>query len=223
MITFNNTFLNGNILQNGLRYDFDGSKKESYPEPKTGLSVFDLSGNAMTTSLNAAITYNTANEGVFNFNNGSASFPYTLGNNSIFTIGLWIKFATASNPFKNIFGVINGPGVAFSTGNGGGGVGTRVHLHFGQVTFSPVSGFHTIVAGNWVHFTLARKPGLNSFYVNGLLNSTGTSNNFAATNAGVIGPSSLDAQVGKAYIYTKELSAQDVLFNHNVTKGRFGL
>ena len=195
-----------------------------------GGGLLDMSGN----NVNADLTNVSFNSTGYIFG-GSANYidlpsstflDFNLNNFSIFT---WIKSSATGN-FGNIFNNMNVAGtlgVQFLTKPSNGGcrvwVGDLSHDNTVNVT-----------NGSWNYIGFVRDGDYVYFYVNGSLSTTGTG--FAAKNA--TPNSGNDRRIGRqttntAYdfngqisnfkIYSRLLTAAEVLQNFNATRKTYGI
>jgi len=195
-----------------------------------GGGLLDISGN----NVNADLTNVSFNSSGYTFN-GSANYidlpastflDFNLNNFSIFT---WINSSATAN-FGNIFNNFNTAGtlgVQFLTKPSNSGcrvwIGNTSHDNTVNVT-----------NGSWNYIGFVRDGDYVYFYINGSLSSTGTG--FAAKNA--TPDSGNDRRIGRqttntAYdfngqisnfkIYSKALTAAEVLQNFNATRKTYGV
>jgi len=231
-------------LTGGFTVYFTGFQLESGSEPTSfspttistanttaaGGGLLDISGN----NVNADLTNVSFNSTGYIFG-GSANYidlpsstflDFNLNNFSIFT---WIKSSATGN-FGNIFNNMNVAGtlgVQFLTKPSNGGcrvwVGDLSHDNTVNVT-----------NGSWNYIGFVRDGDYVYFYVNGSLSTTGTG--FAAKNA--TPNSGNDRRIGRqttntAYdfngqisnfkIYSRLLTAAEVLQNFNATRKTYGI
>ena len=190
----------------------------------------DISGN----NVNADLTNVSFNSSGYTFG-GSANYidlpastflDFNLNNFSIFT---WINSSATAN-FGNIFNNMNAAGtlgVQFLTQPSNGGC--RVWI--GDL---PHNNTVNVTNGSWNYIGFVRDGDYVYFYVNGSLSSTGTG--FAAKNA--TPNSGNDRRIGRqttntAYdfngqisnfkIYSRLLTAAEVLQNFNATRKTYGI
>ena len=196
----------------------------------SGGGLLDISGN----NVNADLTNVSFNSSGYTFG-GSANYidlpastflDFNLNNFSIFT---WINSSATAN-FGNIFNNMNAAGtlgVQFLTQPSNGGC--RVWI--GDL---PHNNTVNVTNGSWNYIGFVRDGDYVYFYVNGSLSSTGTG--FAAKNA--TPNSGNDRRIGRqttntAYdfngqisnfkIYSRLLTAAEVLQNFDATRKIYGL
>jgi len=231
-------------LTGGFTVYFTGFQLESGSEPTSfspttistanttaaGGGLLDISGN----NVNADLTNVSFNSTGYIFG-GSANYidlpsstflDFNLNNFSIFT---WIKSSATGN-FGNIFNNMNVAGtlgVQFLTQPSNGGC--RVWI--GDL---PHNNTVNVTNGSWNYIGFVRDGDYVYFYVNGSLSTTGTG--FAAKNA--TPNSGNDRRIGRqttntAYdfngqisnfkIYSRLLTAAEVLQNFNATRKTYGI
>ena len=231
-------------LTGGFTVYFTGFQLESGSEPTSfspttistanttaaGGGLLDISGN----NVNADLTNVSFNSTGYIFG-GSANYidlpsstflDFNLNNFSIFT---WIKSSATGN-FGNIFNNMNVAGtlgVQFLTKPSNGGC--RVWI--GDL---PHNNTVNVTNGSWNYIGFVRDGDYVYFYVNGSLSTTGTG--FAAKNA--TPNSGNDRRIGRqttntAYdfngqisnfkIYSRLLTAAEVLQNFNATRKTYGI
>jgi hypothetical protein len=195
-----------------------------------GGGLLDISGN----NINADLTNVSFNSSGYTFG-GSANYidlpastflDFNLNNFSIFT---WINSSATAN-YGNIFNNMNAAGtlgVQFLTQPSNGGcrvwIGNLAHNNTVNVT-----------NGSWNYIGFVRDGDYVYFYVNGSLSSTGTG--FAAKNATPnsgndrrIGRQTtntdydFNGQISNFKIYSRLLTAAEVLQNFNATRKTYGV
>jgi hypothetical protein len=228
-----------NIVTNGLVLNLDAINPNSYPQ--SGTIWYDTSGN----NNNGTLTNGTAwtpngSQTSFSFD-GVDDYATTPNNNSSyfvssnFTISVWTNVSNVGSGFRGIFGCFddNQPNINFT--------GFSFWIRTGENRFSFVVGsgvsFAFIPADSnyqineWYNLTGVNTEGVSYFYVNGVLQNT--------TSGLTIAPPQYPVKIGRTYantnnyyyngkisngvIYTKALSASEVLQNYNALKTRFGL
>jgi hypothetical protein len=214
------------IVTSGLGVYYQGDDVLSYPG--SGSSWYSTVSNK-TLALTST-TYSRPNM-VFNGSTSSSSFSTTglnMAQAQTIMMVLMPSEATADrrNPYNHEYagygtithesdGVFN-----YYHGNSGGNGANY------QGTTSPF----TVAQNETAIITLTRGPGFIRWYKNGVLgNSTAnsypitfTSVSTANIGVGYAGPP-FQGNIGAFLLYTKELSAQEVLQNFLALRGRFGL
>jgi hypothetical protein len=225
------------IVTTGLILNLDAGNIASYPG--SGTTWTDLSGNGNNGTLVNGPTYSSESGGKITFNgtnnyvNMGDKFNIDEG-----TIDFWFKPNVTINPTTAAspanyrpFGKTDSFEARFNNvlqGLGGYGI---FGADFGQPTASLISTQNTWTNGVWYNMVFSWKVSTNNsqFYVQSVLDSTGTS----ATLAGNSGNFAIAASRGGASgfvpmdlatfrIYNIQLSSTQITQNFNVLKGRFG-
>jgi len=223
------------IVTDGLVLALDAANTKSYPG--SGTTWTDLSGNGEDFSLYNTPTYSSDNSGILAFDGvneyAAADTAKVIPDTGAFSV----IFAFALTGTGGRGGIFernpNSPYNGFSLGQGGP-----------DVWNAAVSSTSTYADGLYVNFTY---PTTNVFYVDvvtydggntlkgyrngvivdtdtdivqGNLSTQGTRDNM---EIGRRTTSYLPCKVGYIQVYSKALTATEVLQNYNATKGRFGL
>ena len=230
------------VYNNGLVLNLDAGNANSYPG--TGTTWFDLaSGNNGT--LTNGPTYDTTNGGSILFD--GVNDYVELGSNFKFvdkdlTLDFWIKCTDNSNVYHDIILMAKSDqstGVGLLKSRSGTNNGGSIYFYFGNnYLVSSMTGTQLVAAGIVNYTAVAKKEsGLYKIYLyrngvlDGSLNTTistydmNTFTNFFA-RIGSGGPSFPEIWQGNIYsgkVYTRALSATEILSSFNSTRGRFGL
>ena len=222
-------FSGPNIVTDGLITHLDPRSKKSYPG--SGTAWTDLTGNGHS----AVLQYQgvgTSEIGVMT----PAGGTITISSNSVFvgakTWEVWFKINNfpANSTFDSIWQHAN---------NWNQNTGKGMHLIYGNFTFSygqtwggvcqiAISSLSTNTWYNAVG-TSDGTTGTDKckLYLNGDLKDTGTSVNVPSDSTNIqIGygnGGAIDGVIGCFSVYSKELSAEEVLKNFTTKKSRFGL
>lgn len=230
------TSLAGSVVSGGLVFNIDASDRDSYPG--TGTTWFDISGNARHFTLVNGPAFSTSNGGYFTFDgsNDHATLPYDSGLNlTSWTVSVWVYLT--SNP-SNLDTIIarNYPSTInyyidcrtnFQTGSyadpGGGNNDISV-----QSTTSCSSSVNL-----WRNITSTFNTSTMSIYVDGTSQTSASKTWSGATSTSglTIGalmvsgsPARLtDMRLGQASLYSRALSANEVLSNFNALRARYGV
>ena len=226
------------IVKDGLVFYLDAGSPNSYFN-KTGTVIRDISGGSFTGTLLNGVGYLTTNGGVLNFDNTN---DYILtnhrfsGNLTELTISAWVyRLGTAI-------------GNESIVSQGGPPAGTDNTFYLNIVSSNRYPGFavvndagtlqsfnlsaYSLTDNVWTFLTVTVSSTLFSYYSNGIFRtSTARSglirrapSNFATTiGSTTYGNQIYRGPIGPIQIYTKALTAAEVLQNYNATKGRFGL
>lgn len=206
-------------------------------------SVYDLSSNMYDMTGSPGLTWSSdrSNPAVFGFDFGTAS-PNLVTNQtvdlpSIFTINTWINFPS-SQKFQSIF---SDAGQSNTLGHiwiyrGSSEDGLRMSYSNGTV-FSAISapGYFTGLNSQWINLcmTLNFSTGAVTFYRDGIFFSTATMTSPVLPRTGLrkvlgnywttpeIGNDSTVGRIGYFSIYSRTLSAGEVLRNYEALQDRF--
>ena len=229
------------ITKSGMFASWDAGDPASYPG---GTTLKDTANNYDGTFVNngsgADISFDSANGGSLVFD-GSDDYVNitTLPNCSSLARSaiIWVAvddwptsdvpqtpFQSAADQFDISFGVTLNA-IYF---NGGGSTASTAQKY---VTLSPVP-----ADGAWICWamTIDSSGDIVAMYRNGVaLTASGTSAGFSIKNKTTIGcrintdnttvQNPLDGKVGSVRLYTKTLSAAEVMENYQATRARFGL
>ncbi len=235
--------VNTPVYNNGLVLNLDAGNANSYPG--NGTTWFDLAAGNNGTLVNGP-TYDTANGGSLLFD--GVNDYVDLGSNFKFvdkdlTLDFWVK--CTDNSLSNWHDIIvmatpdqsSGVGL-FKSRSGNSANGSFQFSFIGNHLYSTLIGSQIVSAGV-LNLTgvVKKESGLYKLYlyVNGVLdkslNTTTSSydmntftNFFARIGSG--GPTYPEIWQGNIYsgkVYTRALSATEILNNFNSTRGRFGL
>ena len=227
------TKYNPAIVRDGLVLYFDAANTRSYSG--SGNTVYNM---ALSSSIGA-----TLSSGV-SFSSNPSTFAattsnfilsdYTLASGTSFTVCMWFK-RVGSNFWSAMFGCeVWNSGIGY---NGRLETATTVRFSRGGDGTGIVYSNAALVSANFNHYAFVKNPsGSNSFiYLNGVQVASGSINDVSITKPFVFNGrwlnSGTDVSTGDAQasqfsnisVYTKALSAQEVLQNYNATKKRYGL
>jgi hypothetical protein len=226
------------IVQQGLVLNLDAGNPYSYAG--AGTTWYDVSGNTNNGTLTNGPTYNADVGGNIVFDGSNDYVAITsaasIKNTSTLSLEGWVFISSAMNYYGGVIGKgtsdtdeeycllvhsVNSK-IYMDVGSTGGPY-TDATFSFSLNTWYHIIGTHERVAGS----------STIKIYVNGSLLSSSTVNptnavNDNATNVSVGsrfngGTSVWNGKIATARIYTRTLSAAEVLQNYNATKGRFGL
>lgn len=218
------------IVTNGLVLCLDAGNNKSYPG--SGNTWNDLSGNKNDGTLTNGPTYSSTNGGniVFDGTNDrvTTSTNIAFGLNP-FSISLWFKPNGIQGPSAGLMCIAAGGDstnwqISFSDSG---------FLEFRGGTTAVLSSFSSSLLNNlWTNIFVVREStntnGLK-IYINNILNITSTISNDLSQIAGYrIGVNRQNVNhykgdISSIYIYSRNLSANEVNQNYNASKGRFGL
>jgi hypothetical protein len=212
----------------------DAAKRASYSG--TGTSWFDISPNGRTGTLtNGPVHTGFGKIGSFDFD-GTDDFVnfgniFNFINTDSFSTEAWINWDGGAMPsnFGHIIGKTFGNyRTSFQIVGGSGRVSFRLDSNFMLVDTGLI-----LSPNNWYHIVSTWNPSTKTgkVYVNGTQQATNTNAGTDWTETGAnfqIGNSpgenyQFNGKISIGRVYSKTLSAEEVLKNYNATKGRFGL
>lgn len=216
------------IVTDGLVLALDAGNTKSYPG--SGTTWFDKSGNARNGTLTNGPTFATGSI-VFDGTDDFVSFSSYPTQTQI-TCEAWVKVDTSniSTPFvagwvmgvegnfRIIYNLTGWSWVCATTSNGWYSPGTAIDYNYS----SSISNIWFQVVGTY-------NSSHNSLYVNGTLQSTGSTISGNVNGGGFNisqGVSNVAYQKGSGSIYrtyNKALSASEIQQNFNATRGRYGI
>jgi hypothetical protein len=232
----------GNIVKNGLVFDLDTAKSDSYP--KSGTVWRDVSGFQNNGTLTNGPTFDSNNGGsiVFDGIDDIASFGTNLNFNfDNITVGIWAKSPTnnsGSSGFPihvtNLIGKGNwNAPQSWRIGykSSGGLPATTISFSYGINWQTPAEvSVTTYDLSQWNYFVGVATPTQQFLYLNGnqvasvIATKTDVTNveDFQIARSSYISRF-FRGNISKSTIYNRALSASEVLQNYNATKGRYGL
>ena len=232
----------GNIVKDGLVFDLDAAKRDSYPG--SGTVWRDVSGFQNNGTLVNGATFNSENggsivlDGTDDYIDITNSSSIDFGSSSSFTMEIMVK-KTSNPPTGNVSGLfckrLNNIryGIDDYYGLNSPRVGIYNNVDGQKVTFlnnsSTLSLYTDIVFTYEPNSTNGIKLWVNGVLIN-TLTTVGLSD-FSSSNSYQIGSTyALGGTINyffgsivTAKIYNRTLSASEVLQNYNALKGRLGL
>jgi hypothetical protein len=237
-------FANGpKIVTDGLVLSLDAGDRNSYSG--SGTAWNDLVGSNNGTLTNGP-TFNSSNGGSIVLD-GTNDYVYRslfsqMGSANTMTISCWCTFADNGSPGRYLWSIGRDSGnptgglaliaYGFSVGGGANKLLFELGSGYGRVIYTG-----TLQQNVWYNFT-ATADGTNTrLYANGVLDNTSAqTTGRIATSAGLSIGSYLDpsipptpgtffhnGKVSNFQVYSRALTASEVLQNYDATKGRFGL
>ena len=221
------------IIADGLVLNMDAANRACYP--KTGPTTHNTINVINSGSFQDDTSFSTDQGGAFNFDGVDDYIqvdpPIPQATTAI-TVNVWFKGnAQGSNSGGNYLfggnpGYNHGPALSYDYNNEIIGWGIRINE-----TYNLATGFTQDTIWN-VCSTFGR-PTLKT-YRNGVLVDTDTQNtdityqdSIAGNRIGEWGyggfQRNFNGQIYSVQVYNRELSANEVLYNYNALKGRFGL
>jgi hypothetical protein len=228
------------IVTASLDLYLDASETGSYPG--TGTTWYDISGNGNDATIYQGATFNTGSGGYFFFDDVN-DYVSTNGNIGIsgdasVTLSLWLRTTVSGVAWNNAltFGnpYVARAGMAIFVSPAAGGAGSIGAGFFMGVIAPTAAG--VLSNQTWHHVTFTKEAGaINSsttkIYVDGVsktLNFAAASGTPNFTDTPVyLGKDTANqmfgGDIGSGFVYTKALSAAEVLQNFNATRSRFGV
>ena len=225
-----------NIIKKGLVFNMDAANRASYP--KTGTIVTDTITSAHSGSFNNDVTFNSSPpnfefglDGVDDYIDYGPNICTSLGSNvTKLTTSIWFKTdATAAN--DGIFAMrpsaTNTSLIGLSTNSNNIYIWCNGSNHYKYTSFTDTSNYNnaTIVFVGGSSFDLYLNGVLQSLSVGG--GSQQSAIDLSASNLylGLYYNTSFtfDGNIGNFQIYNRALSAEEVLYNYNGLRGRFGV
>jgi hypothetical protein len=223
------------VVTNGLAVLLDSGNSRSYPG--TGTAWSDISGNTNNGTLTNGITYSSSNKGLLSFD---GTDDFVVGNipSSTFSgahsISCWFYRRTVTQwagLFSNNVNTSSCSLLTFIDSTNSIGINNAGVSNNG---FSVDLGTHL---NKWIYCTIVFNGATNGSsgtvyaYKDGtLLSNTGTLSWNLSTGSQYYvgrhwtsGTQILDGFIPQISVYTRALSAAEVLQNYNATKSRFGL
>lgn len=214
-----------NLVTDGLVLRLDAGNSSSYPG--TGTTWTDIAGTAQNITFTGSPTYTSAAPSYFTFNGTS---QYGLGSGAVlptttYTKSVWVYL----NGYQDN-NIVSGDGHFLYMGNNAS-VDRKIYCgHANWVNFMAYPSTNTINLNTWYNLTLTfnTTDGMK-LYINGVLDSTYTTQKTAHTGTGTInlatynGGNLLNGRISKVYCYNKSISAEEVLNNFNLDKSQYGL
>jgi len=217
------------VVQSGLKLHLDAGTLESYPG--SGTNWFDITGNNNNGILVNGPTFST-NAIRLDGSNDYISLPNLGFAPPAFTAEFWIKRHADNGYFFVIDNTdnpelrmqfVNGNVVAYWYDDGG----------YGAIITSIAS----IALNVWYHVAMSGQANDFRLYINGTLDTADTSGTYTGGANGNAGEHTLgtynrpgagyggyaNVSYGVYRFYNRVLSANEILYNYNTQKARFGL
>ena len=215
-----------NIVTNGLILNLDGSWPNSYSGTSTW---FDLSGQGNNGTLTNGPTLNTSNGGSIQFDgaNDYIGLPNgLLSGTGNFTINQWIK-CDSSELGGTTFG--NYPSGDLQMFFGYNYIGLWLSNNSTYLGTSPWNSVLPEFTTNPVMITAVRSGSTTYFYINGVLQKTGSSSATIGSSSALfrIGTNTSNSEqytgnIGVTQVYNRALSPAEIMQNFYAQGYRFG-
>jgi hypothetical protein len=208
------------IIQNGLILDVDAAVPRSYSG--TGLTANGLIGGIGGTLVNG-VGFGTTNNGFFTFD-GSNDY-INFGNSSTLqqssgTLSAWAKASSPGGGYRGIIAKQGSYGLFYTD---------SVLVTYDWAADAGRSTGINIADNTWKNVVLTYQSGVSngtSIYINGVLVLT-TTITIQSQVANLFGGAEANAnqfaacQISSFNMYSRALTAKEVLQNYNATKGRY--
>lgn len=218
-------FTGPNIKKDNLVLHLDASNPKSYPG--SGTTWYDLSTSGNNATLVSSPVFNSNNSSSFLSFNGSvkkATIASSIGSSSYLTLSTWYRRDDndASTSWRTLAATssTNIHHLSFHS--------TTRNLGLWDGSFKDF-GFTPPTDGSFYNYTVVYNSSVNALlYVNGEYESTVTTSLNLTTNPiGTIGNWTGNnywaGHINSIAIFTRALTAEEVLQNYNATKSRFKL
>lgn len=225
-----------NIIKDGLVLYLDAGSPNSFYSPTAGTTWKDISGQGNNGTLTNGPTYSSANGGsiVFDGTNDYVNIGVDKSCNRLtddFAVSVWLN-RSSSGSFGNVIGdyYTNSTNTNFEWQLGIDQTSFIILYVVGTgYIFITSSGLGT---NTWINLVISRIGSTLTMYANSnsIATTTNTTTFGSATgnlNIGIDGNNSSEAfkgNISNVLIYKgKGLTSNEVLYNYNTTKGRYGL
>jgi hypothetical protein len=211
---------NNVIVSDGLVLYLDAANTRSYSGSGTssnslvgGIGATLVNGVGFTSSNNGAFTFDGSNDYI-NFGNSSAV------QQSSGTLSAWVKASSPGGGYRGIIAKQGAYGLFYTD---------SVLVAYDWAADTPRSTGVNIADNTWKNVVLTYQSGVSNgtrIYINGVsvltttitvLNQTGNLFGGAEANAGQYAA----CQISLFNMYSRALTAQEILQNYNATKGRY--
>ena len=223
-----------NIVEDGLVLYLDAANTKSYPT--TGTTWSDLSGNGNNGTLINGPTFDGGNGGsiVFDGVNDYTSINYPVFSSPTqLTIGGWFRKTSGGSNYETVLHQSTNTSIGSSAYWFGVDLDDKVTATIGARTGVGWSAGRTTIVvdySKWYNVFASWDGSSVAVYVDGEFIKSYTLTTYTdpgtVTRIGASGDGGgylFSGLVGPTFIYTKVLTAQEVLQNYNATKTRFGL
>lgn len=231
------TDYNPRMVSDSLAFLLDAGNVKSYPG--TGTSWYDLGPNKYVGSMTAGLTYSSSNGGYINFPGGHYCLFSSIAGSVMadpgafpgISFGLWY-YPTSSQASQYVFTSAGGSGrKGFDILLQNSGNTDYIRVTSATATYTNTNSVETL--NTWQHIVGVWDGASLITYVNGVNTNITTSTTVGYTTTfdqvclgsppGSLGSYTYVGRISMAFVYSKALSAQEVLQNYNALRGRFGL
>ena len=208
------------IVSEGLRFNMDPGNRACYPG--TGTTTTDTIGNNVGT-LSTTPLLSDSNFGVWELDgtddkitlSADITFP------AAFTISFWINPDTLNQELLLGDGSSSNNWIELTSATS-----FRIKLKSTTTTFTE-SGGNYFTTSNWQNAVIIRDSSnnLTAYRNTNIFGSTQTNSVTDSTYStiGNRGPRWFDGKMGPIQTYNRALSAEEILYNYNGLRGRFGV
>ena len=213
--------INNNIITDRLEFYLDPAYKKSWSGPNSNI-VNSLMGSA-TGSIDNDTSGSFGNNNSFTFDGVDDKIsippdPLATENRTAFTVSAWVKRANTSN------GMIFNNGSLYNFGWYFYSPFFRVYLYNIQLTISTSVSDLGLDNTNWNNIAMVMDTdnSIEKIYVNGISKYSDTSPRNYKDNTNPLNIGEFNGDIGPIKMYSKALSAAEVLQNYQAQKERFG-
>ena len=213
-----------NIVSTDLVFNIDPSNTSSYPG--TGTTVYDLSGNNYTGTLQSGCYYDSESLGNFVFDgiNDYINLPHSiLSGTGDFTVNVWVK--NINSTYGTIFA--NYPAGNLQVFYGSNSIGFWLNNDTAYMT--SVNSIKETTTIPRMLTAIRRNGSILEVYLDGVLKKTGSSTSTIGSvsnfrmGSNTIGSEVMNTSIYTIQAYSRALSTVEITQNYNATKWRFGL
>lgn len=229
------------VNTSGLLFYLDSSIPSSYSG--SGTTWTDVVTGAYNGTLVNGVTYSASNggslvlDGVNDYINIATIFTPGTSN---FSLGTWVKLSSSQITLTGLFGKLRSGSSQGRLGMYYNSSSTKVQsiLEFAGATVSLIASTTSINNNNWYYLMqTVNRAGNQTLYVNGVAQSSINISAYSAQNLNWAVPlrmgtypnatdvpsNFMNGSIANGHVYTRELSAAEVLANFNATKSKYGL
>ncbi|MFN5866269.1 MAG: LamG-like jellyroll fold domain-containing protein, partial [Candidatus Kapaibacterium sp.] len=216
------------IVTSGLLVNYDAGNTASYPG--SGTTWTDLSGNGTNATLVNGPTFDASNGGciVFDGTNDRASFtrPSAIVTGGAITVSVWVKWTTTGTSTSDIQALVDNN----HTGSQGFVLQDRPDFTPKIVGFNGANSTYQVGDGTWHHVVGTNDQTNSKVYIDGVLHGQVAQAGLPTVQALVTlgcwqsGPSRfLNGRIAQFQMYSRALTADEVMQNFLAHKSRYGL